>query len=88
MTKLLLPIVSVILAPFACLAVASLLLALYSVIVRPVSLSFRLFEDLYRGDSTIARWASSVFSLPSPLIACGVLVGSALLLFAVSRIRS
>jgi len=88
MTKALVPIVSVILAPFVCLAVASLVLALYSVLVRPVSLSFRLFGDLYGGDSTIARWASSMFSLPPPLVACGVLVGSAFILFAVSRLRS
>jgi F0F1-type ATP synthase membrane subunit a len=88
MAKMLLPIVSVILAPFVLLAAASLLVALYSVLFRPVSLSFRLYGDLYRGDSTIARWAGSLFSLPSPLVACCILIGSALLLFAVSRLPS
>jgi len=88
MTKALLPIVSIILAPFVCAAVVSLLLALYSALVRPISLSFRLFGDLYSGDSTLARWTTSLFSLPRPLTACGILLGSALLLFAVSRLRS
>ena len=83
----LLSLVSIILGPFICLAVADLLLALYSVLFPPARFTFGFSWYLYRGDSITRAWGS-ILSLPLPLFAGCVLIVSALLLFAVSRLRS
>ena len=75
--KMWLPVLSVVLlAPIIAVSLVTLLLDLYSVMVRPVSLSFRLFSDDSR---------TSFISLPRPLAAVGMLLGSIGLILAAFR---
>ena len=77
-TKILLPVSIVLLAPFIIVAVVALIAELYSVLVRPVSLSFRFFS----GDAS-----SSFVSLPHPLTAVAMLIGSSIIIFVAFRSR-
>ena len=78
-SKILLPIVSIVLlAPFVALAVVALVVELYSVMVRPVSLSFRFFS----GEAS-----ASFLSLPHPLTAVAMLIGSGIIIFVACRSR-
>jgi F0F1-type ATP synthase membrane subunit a len=76
--------VGVLLAPFVIAAIGSLALAAFSLIVRPVSISFRLFGTLYRGDSVIGRFSTSLFSL-HPVVAVSILVLAAAVFAAILR---
>ena len=74
-----LPVLSIILlAPVIAVALLALSLEIYSAAVRPVSVSFRLFS----GDSK-----TGFMSLPPPLAAVGMLLGSISLIFAAFRSR-
>ena len=76
-TKILLPVFSIVLlAPFVVVAVIALSVELYSVVVRPVSLSFRFFSG---GAGT------SFLPLPHPLTAAAMLIGSAIIIFVAFR---
>jgi hypothetical protein len=78
-TKTLLPVLSIVLfAPFVVVAVVALIVALYSIVARPVSLSFRFFSD---------DTSTSFLSLPQPLTAVAMLCGSAITIFAAFRFR-
>jgi hypothetical protein len=78
-TKTLLPVLSIVLlAAFVVMAVVALIVALYSVVVRPVSLSFRFF-----GGNT----STSFLTLPQPLTAVAMLCGSAIIIFSAFRFR-
>ena len=73
--RILLPLLSIILvAPFVVVALVALLAHLHS-----VSLSVRLFAG---------QASTSLISLPHPLTAVAILVGSAIILFAAFRFRS
>ena len=78
-TKVLLPVLSIVLlAPFVIGAVVALFVALFSLLVEPVSLSFRF----YGGQAS-----TSFLSLPRPLTAVAILIGSAIILCLVFRSR-
>ena len=77
-SKILLPVSVVLLAPFIIVAVVALIVELYSATIRPVSLSFRLFS----GDAS-----TSSVSLPHPLTAVAMLIGSAIIIFVAFRSR-
>ncbi len=77
-------LVGVALAPFVVAALASLALQAFSVVVRPVSISFRLFGMVYRGDSVLGRFSTSLLSL-HPLLAISILVAATALFAAVLR---
>ena len=77
--RILLLLVSVIVAPFVVVSLVSIGAQIYSLIVRPVSLSFRFFLD---------SRATSFLSLPRPLTAYAILICSALLLFMLVRFRA
>ncbi len=69
----------ILLAPFVLVAFVVLIGELYSVVVRPVSLSFRLFAG---------QASTSLFALPHPLTAVAILLGSAIIIFAAFRFTS
>jgi F0F1-type ATP synthase membrane subunit a len=78
-TKILLPVFSIVLlAPFVVVALVALVVELYSAVVHPVSLSFRFFGG---------HASTSFLSLPHPLTAVAMLIGSATIIFVAFRSR-
>jgi F0F1-type ATP synthase membrane subunit a len=76
-TKVLLPVLSIVLlAPFVVVAFVVLVVELYSVVVRPVSLSFRLFAG---------QASTSLLALPHPVTAVAILIGSGIIIFVAFR---
>jgi len=84
MRKVWLTVVSIVLAPF----VAAVLLELFSLLLRPISLSFRFYGNLYGAYPKLMGWIFPIPSLLALSIAGGILLVSGLLLFVVARFRS